>query len=443
MALVHISPRGADYHNETASQPQSPVQGQTSTHTQTSVAAQDNETHAVDMPSARSTITLAEYLIPGLELNTDKTSKSPFSEVTAPETQPHTKEYYTVEDEQISEEPDSSVDGQSEAGSERSRSSSSSKQGTSTLYRTGARSLHWYQALRGGQYALGSRSKVVLRENVINPVHRKRTPGILCLSIAMVRRRARMISRPPSAYSVLLVSRSPDLNNVTDFQPDSEQEEPISPIRLKSMAIMKTAVNQYFDDIECHRNITPEDLTDNFDRLVQDLQRFRKERDVTARKFQKCYSSHSGTKTSPADCDDCFMYMTQIENGYYGACAQVRAMMTELRKGICASVMRANMHREIETQGEESVIGGMFEDDVNLQRLEETKSMLQSLEDDAEAAKGWPQASSSDVLPEDGQAPKKPQNDEDARTNGIKSSPVKSKKGKSKEQKKKKKKGKR
>lgn len=259
----------------------------------------------------------------------------------------------------------------------------------------------------------------------------------------MVRRRARTISRPPSAYSVLLAARSPEPSSVTDIQPDSEQTEPVDPTLFKSMAIMKTAVNQYFDDIEYHRNITPEDLTDHFNRLVQDLQRFRKDRDVTARKFQNCFSSHSGTKTSPADCDDCFMYMTQIENGYYGACAKVRAMMIELRKGISASVMRSNMHREIETQGEESVIGGICEDDINLQRLEETKSMLQSLEDDAEAAKGWPQVASSDVLPEDGQAPNKPQENEDARTNGTKSSPVKSKKGKSKEQKKKKKKGKR
>lgn len=271
---------------------------------------------------------------------------------------------------------------------------------------------------------------------MVNPVHRRRTPSILCLLIAMVRRRARTSPSLPSAYSVLLASCSLEPSSVTDSQPDSEQDEPISPARLdKSMAIMKTAVNEYFDDIEYHRNITPEDLTDNFNRLVQDLQRFRKDRDVTARKFQRCYSAHSGTKTSPADCDDCFMYMAQIEHGYYGACAKIRSMMVELRKGIWASVMRANMHREIETQGEESIIGGISAHDVNLQRLEETKSMLQLLEDDAEAAKGWPQISLSDVPPEDDKALKKGKESEDVRTDGTKSSPVKNKKAKSKKKK--------
>lgn len=255
----------------------------------------------------------------------------------------------------------------------------------------------------------------------------------------MTRRRARTSPNPPSAYSVLLVSSQLDLKDMTDSQSDLKQEEPINPARQKSIEFVKTAVDEYFDDIQTEQNIHPKTLTESFNRLVHDLQFFRKHRDATARKFQKCYSSHSGTKLSPADCDDCFMYMTQIENGYYDACAKIRSMMIQLRKGIWASIMQANFHREIEKGKGASTLGGMEVHDVNLQRLEETKCMLQSLEDDAEAAKGWPQVSSSDVPPEDGQAAKKTKEGEDARTDGTKSSPVKGKKGKSKEQKKKKK----
>ena len=130
------------------------------------------------------------------------------------------------------------------------------------------------------------------------------------------------------------------------------------------------------------------------------------------------------------------MYLAQIEHGYTGACAKIKSMMTELRKGIWTSIMKANFHREIEESANTLARGGLFVHDVNLQRLEETKGMLQSLEDDAEAAKGWPQVSSSDTPLEDGQASKKTKEDEDAKTDGNESSQVKSKKGKSKKKKK-------
>jgi hypothetical protein len=78
-----------------------------------------------------------------------------------------------------------------------------------------------------------------------------------------------------------------------------------------------------------------------------------------------------------------------------------------------------------------------------MQRLEETKRMLQSLEDDAEAAKGWPQVPSSDASSGDDQALKKANESEAARADDTKLNQAKSKKSKPKEQKKKKKKGKR
>lgn len=172
-SLKDTNPRGAHHHhNGVTSQPQSPAQEQMSTKTQTPDVAQHSQSDAVEMLSAKSIITLAEYLIPSLRLGADKTSKLPSTEADPTETQVNDQEHPTLDDENLPEEPNASVDGQSEAESEMSRSSSFSNQGTSTLYRTGARSLHWYQALRGGQRALGSRSKVVLRDNVTNPVYR-------------------------------------------------------------------------------------------------------------------------------------------------------------------------------------------------------------------------------------------------------------------------------
>ncbi|KEQ75319.1 hypothetical protein M436DRAFT_61734 [Aureobasidium namibiae CBS 147.97] len=439
MGLRNTSPRGSDHNNGTTSQPQSPVQVQTPTQPQAPATTQHSKSEAADVRSMKSSTMLVDDLILSLELGTDKTSNQPSSGATPPQIQINSESQPARDGEDLPEELNDGIDGQSEPESETSASSSSSKQGTSTLYRTGARSLHWYRALRGGQNTTGSRSKVVLRENVINPVHQQRPPGVLCLLIALVRRRARTNSRPPSAYSVLLTTQQPDSSDMTDRQSDSEQNEPINPVRLKSIDFIKTAVDDFFEDIQTERGIHPDTLTENFNALHQHLQHFRKVRDATARKFQRCYSSHARTKTSPADCDDCHMYLAQIEHGYTGACANIMSMMTELRKGIWTSVMKANFHREIEESVNTLARGGLFVHDVNLQRLEETKGMLQSLEDDAEAAKGWPQVSLNDAPPEDGQASKKTKEDEDTGNDGTKSSQVKSKKGKSKEQKKKKK----
>lgn len=436
MGLRNTSPRGSDHNNGTESQPQSPLQTQTPAQPQTPATAQHSKPEAVRMPSMKLDTMLDDDLIPSLELNADKPSNQTSNDATPAQIQTNSKSQPVDDDKDLPEELNDGDDGQSDPESEMSGSSSSSKHGTSTLYHTGARSLHWYRALRGGPYTTGSRSRVVLRENVINPVHRKRTPGVLCLLIAMVRRRARTSPRPPSAYSVLLTTQQPDSSDMTDRQSDPVQDEPIDPVRLKSIDFIKTAVDEFFEDVQTERGIHPDTLTENFNALRQHLQRFRKNRDATARKFQRCYSSHSRTKTSPTDCDDCHMYLAQIEHGYTGACAKIMSMMTELRKGIWTSIVKANFHREIEESSNTLARGGLFVHDVNLQRLEETKNMLQSLEDDAEAAKGWPQVSLSDTLLEDGQASKKTKEDEITGNDGTESSQVKSKKGKSKKKKK-------
>ncbi|KAH0289995.1 hypothetical protein KCU62_g3859, partial [Aureobasidium sp. EXF-3399] len=348
MGLRNTSPRGSDHNNGTTSQPQSPVQVQTPTQPQAPATTQHSKSEAADVRSMKSSTMLVDDLILSLELGTDKTSNQPSSGATPPQIQINSESQPARDGEDLPEELNDGIDGQSEPESETSASSSSSKQ-------------------------------------------------------------------------------------------DSEQNEPINPVRLKSIDFIKTAVDDFFEDIQTERGIHPDTLTENFNALHQHLQHFRKVRDATARKFQRCYSSHARTKTSPADCDDCHMYLAQIEHGYTGACANIMSMMTELRKGIWTSVMKANFHREIEESVNTLARGGLFVHDVNLQRLEETKGMLQSLEDDAEAAKGWPQVSLNDAPPEDGQASKKTKEDEDTGNDGTKSSQVKSKKGKSKEQKKKKK----
>jgi hypothetical protein len=98
--------------------------------------------------------------------------------------------------------------------------------------------------------------------------------------------------------------------------------------------------------------------------------------------------------------------------------------MGELCDHIKASFSESEVCERAEDDANMSVVKEMSMDVINLQRLNDLERMLQSLTDDAEAAKGWPQVPLSDA----------PSEDDD-----TKSSQTKSRKGGSKQQKKKKK----
>jgi hypothetical protein len=275
---------------------------------------------------------------------------------------------------------------------------------------------------------------------VMQPISRRRSsvPIPLCLLIAMSRRRARRKLSPPSAVSVPLILHQLDLRNVTDGLAVPEQTELPTTTQSESTTTAKAIIDDLVQ--ECLMNTREHRrISRKFDRLVEDLQSFRQTRDTEALKFQNCYSSHSRNKTSPAKCVDCFLRVKDLEDRYLQACASIRKMMEELCECISASAMRANMHQKIRTRLEAEMVGEIYLYEENLSKLEETERLLQSLEDDAEAAKGWPQVSLGDGSFGNDQAPKNANEGDDAGTDDTESSQVKSRKGKSKVQKKKKK----
>jgi hypothetical protein len=451
MGLRHTTTRVSRQDNGTASQAQTPAPPQTTAQVQTHASAHtpatspDNESHPVDMPSESLTTALDESSLPDPMLDVDKTRESPFDESTTTSARIGDEEQITVDAQILPEKPSTSVEIQSElepgVTSEKTGDPSSSDNGMLVTYHPEYQRLYRYRALRHELFkdTVASGAIVMLREGVMQPISRRRSsvPIPLCLLIAMSRRRARKKLRPPSAVSLLLILRQLDLRDVTDRPAVPEQFEPPTTTRPRSTKTPEAII----DDIlkECLVNTRDHvTISRKFDRLVEDLQSFRQTRDTKALKFQNCYSSHSRTKTSLAKCVDCFLRVKDLEDRYLQACASIRKMMEELCECIRASFVRANMHQKIRIRLEAEMSGEIYLYEDNIRRLEDTKRMLQSLEDDAEAAKGWPQVSMSDGPLGNDQAPKNANEGEDAGTDDTKSSQVKSRTGKSKVQKKKK-----
>jgi hypothetical protein len=183
-------------------------------------------------------------------------------------------------------------------------------------------------------------------------------------------------------------------------------------------------MERMFEEIMADNN-TPADIISNkFNRLLQVIQRFEQQRDETAVKFQKCYASHTRAKMSPLNCIDCFLYVEKIEHGYIDTCLKMKKMMGELCDHIKASFAESGVCERAEDEPNITVLKEMTMHVIDLQRLENLERMMKSLEEDAEAAKGWPQVPLSDAPPED---------------DDTNSSQTKSSKGGSKQQKKKKK----
>jgi hypothetical protein len=427
------------------SQSQSPVQVQMTEQTQMSVAAQDNEAPTVGVPSEESVATLDDSLVQTLALDTDKTSDTPSDDETTTETHNHNKEKSPVDVKIFPEESNASVVGQPEhkpeTTPEKNGDSPTPEHGMLPTYHTGAQRLHWYRTLQVGL----SRKTMISRPKSVT--ESRFAPDPLCLLIAMSRRLTKRRRSPPSAVSVLLATHQFNLSNLTNSHTDPKQPKPHTSARFEPTPNFETVV-KLFDEVLTANNINTGTLTDNFNRLVQDMQRFHQQRDETAFKFQKCYSSHSRTKTSPAKCVDCFLYVEKIEHGYIQMCLKIKKMIEELSQSIRDSFLKLGVHREIPDQEhvDDSVLDEMMVHLVNMQRLVETEDMLRSLEEDAEAGLGWPEVSLSEGAPEADQGPKT-QLDEEASadlvaqnedTDHTKSSEFKSKKGKSKQQKKKK-----
>ena len=278
-----------------------------------------------------------------------------------------------------------------------------------------------------------SRSRVMLTESTMQPISVRR----LCLWISIFHR---LVSRRrPSQGSLWpLFTRQLSLRNLTNFHTDPEQIDAHTAARLESIKTAEAIMDEKLAEFMLGNAITHEMITQNFNRLVEDLQHFRQHRDTESFKFQTCYSSHIRAKRSPAKCVDCFLHVEDLEHRYLQACHNIMKIMDELCNGILDSIERANTHQKMRGHLEASALHKKYLYHINLQRLEELKSMLQSLEDDAEAAKGWPQVSLSDGTPEDDQAPQNAGEGEDAEADDDKSSQVKSRKGKSRGQKKKK-----
>jgi hypothetical protein len=232
--------------------------------------------------------------------------------------------------------------------------------------------------------------------------------------------------------SVLLNPSQLDLRDLTDFNTDPKQPKThmLPPRPRHKSRNMQDVMERMFDEIMADNNSPADIVSNNFNRLLQDTQRFEQQRDETAAKFQKCYASHVRAKMSPLNCIDCFLYVEKIEHGYIDTCLKMKKMMGELCDHIKASFLESGVGERAEDDPNMSVVKDMSMHVISLQRLKDLERMLQSLEDDAEAAKGWPQVPSSEESPED---------DDD------KSSQTKSRKGGSKQQKqqKKKKKGRR
>jgi hypothetical protein len=187
---------------------------------------------------------------------------------------------------------------------------------------------------------------------------------------------------------------------------------------------MGDVMERMFDEIMADNNTPADIISNNSNRLLQDIQRFEQQRDETAVKFQKCYASHTRAKMSPLNCIDCFLYVEKIEHGYIDTCLKMKKMMEELCDHIKVSFLESGVCEQAEDDSNITVVKEMSMHVIGVHRLKELERMLQWLEDDAEAAKGWPQVPLSDAPPEDDE---------------TKSSQTKSRKGGSKQQKKKKK----
>jgi hypothetical protein len=420
------------------SQSQSPVQVQTSAQAEISVAAQDNESRAVDAPPEKSVPMLDDSSIPTLAL------EPPSDDETTTETHNHNKEKSPVDVAISPEESHAIVDNEPkhkpETTPEKNGNSPTSEHGMSPTFHTRAQRSHWYRTLQVG---LSRETMIAIPKGVTGS---RFHPSPLCFLIAMSRRLAKRMRSPPSAVSVLLATRQFNLSDLTSSNTDPKQPKPRMPPHLGPIPNFETVV-KLFDEVLTANNINTGTVTDNFNRLLQDMQRFHQQRDDTAFKFQKCYSSHSRTKTSPANCVDCFLYVENIEHSYIQTCLKIEKVMEELSESIRGSFLKLGVHKEIPDQEhvDPAVLDEMMVHLVNMQRLVETEDMLRSLEEDAEAGLGWPQVSSSEGSPEDDQGPKtQPEEtsadlvEQNEDTDDTKSSHPKSKKGKSKQQKKKK-----
>jgi hypothetical protein len=437
MVLRHTASRSPRQDSGMVSQAPSPVQVQTPAQAEMAVTAQDNESRAVDVLSEKPVAMLDDSSIPTLVL------ESPSDDETTTETHTHNKEESSEDVKILPEESNAIVDNEPkhkpETTPEKNGNSPTSEHGMSPTFHTRAQRLHWYRTLQVG---LSRETMIAISKGVTGS---RFHPSPLCFLIAMSRRLAKRRRSPPSAVSVLLATRQFNLSDLTSSNTDPKQPKPRMPPHLGPIPNFETVV-KLFDEVLTANNINTGTVTDNFNRLLQDMQRFHQQRDDTAFKFQKCYSSHSRTKTSPANCVDCFLYVENIEHSYIQTCLKIKKVMEELSESIRGSFLKLGVHKEIPDQEhvDPAVLDEMMVYLVNMQRLVETEDMLRSLEEDAEAGLGWPQVSSSEGSPEDDQGPKtQPEEtsadlvEQNEDTDDTKSSHHKSKKGKSKQQKKK------
>lgn len=133
----------------------------------------------------------------------------------------------------------------------------------------------------------------------------------------------------------------------------------------------------------------------NLHKLEQDLERFAEQRLLISRNLQRWFviHEHNSTWETKDPCKKCSALFDKIEEIYFVACSNVRDMMTVLEKSLRASALfYKNNLEHTPSRAKDQTLGEFCAP--LLQHLESTKRMLQSLYDDAEKRKGWPQVSS-------------------------------------------------
>ncbi|KAK6000452.1 hypothetical protein QM012_003698 [Aureobasidium pullulans] len=163
-------------------------------------------------------------------------------------------------------------------------------------------------------------------------------------------------------------------------------------------------LHQLFDEVLREQSITPEEMHHaskhieaNYKRLERDLECFAEQRLLISQSLQYWFviHEHDSAWETKDPCQKCLMRFDRIDEIYFVACSNVRDMMTVLDEGLRASALLYESTRKSVTGQTQRQTFGEFCAPL-LQMLESTEGMLQSLFDDAEERKGWPQASSSE-----------------------------------------------
>lgn len=226
---------------------------------------------------------------------------------------------------------------------------------------------------------------------------------VSCLLINLPENFATKELNLPSVAHMPLISQHIDLDkDETNSCLGAGQDERHDTAQLTSTKTANVILHQFFDGVLRDECVTPEEMHHasrfieaNLHKLVQDLERFAEQRLLISRNLHRWFviHEHNSTWETKDPCKKCSGLFDKIEEIYFVACSNVRDMMKVLEKSLRASALFYKNNLEHTPDRAKDQTLGEFCAPL-LQHLESTKRMLQSLYDDAEKRKGWPQVSS-------------------------------------------------